>query len=95
MDDIGTRLCSIRKEKNMTQYEFAMLLGMKRDAYARYAINASVPTVRGLYTMAKVLNVSADYLLVLSLLFKNEKVRSRNHAPKNAVSLIVATQFHI
>ena len=25
----------------------------------------------------------------------NKKVRSRNHAPKNAVSLIVATQFHI
>lgn len=66
MDAIGTRLRSIRKEKNMTQYEFAMLLGMKRDAYARYEINGSIPTVRGLYTMAKVLNVSADYLLGLT-----------------------------
>lgn len=66
MEAIGTRLRSIRKEKNMTQYEFAMLLGMKRDAYARYEINGSIPTVRGLYTMAKVLNVSADYLLGLT-----------------------------
>ena len=63
---IGARLKEIRLQKGMIQRDFAALFGMKRDAYARYEINDSVPTVQGLYTMAKALGVSADYILGLT-----------------------------
>ncbi|MBR6780200.1 MAG: helix-turn-helix transcriptional regulator [Clostridia bacterium] len=63
---IGARLKEIRLQKGMIQRDFAALLGMKRDAYARYEINGSVPTVQRLYTIAKTLGVSADYILGLT-----------------------------
>ncbi len=65
-DSTGARLQAIRLQEDMTQKEFADLLGITRDAYAAYETNASLPSVKVLCKIAKTLNVSTDYLLCLS-----------------------------
>ena len=68
-DSTGARLRALRLQEDMTQKEFAELLGVSREAYAYYETNGCLPSVKVLCKMAKTLNVSTDYILCL----KDEK----------------------
>ncbi len=65
-DSLGTRMRKVRREADLTQKEIAELLGIKRDAYARYEINASNPPLQVLCEFARQMQVTTDYLLGLS-----------------------------
>lgn len=59
----GQRLRAIRKEKGMSQDEFAALLGTSKQVLSRYEIGQRTPKITQVQQYAKALNVSADYLM--------------------------------
>lgn len=59
----GDRLRAIRKEKGMSQDEFAKLLGTSKQVLSRYEIVQRIPKITQVQEYAKKLNVSADYLM--------------------------------
>ena len=59
----GDRLRAIRKEKGMSQDEFAQMLGTSKQVLSRYEIGQRIPKITQVQEYAKRLNVSADYLM--------------------------------
>ena len=59
----GDRLRAIRKEKGMSQDEFAQMLGTSKQVLSRYEIGQRIPKITQAQEYAKRLNVSADYLM--------------------------------
>jgi len=59
----GERLREIRREKGMTQDEFAALLGSTKQVLSRYETNQRAPKITLVQQYAEKLNVSVDYLL--------------------------------
>ena len=59
----GDRLRAIRKERGMSQDEFAKLLGTSKQVLSRYEIGQRIPKITQVQEYAKKLNVSADYLM--------------------------------
>lgn len=59
----GERLRAIRKEKGMSQDEFAALLGTSKQVLSRYEIGQRIPKITQVQQYAQRLNVSADYLI--------------------------------
>lgn len=60
------RLKNLRREFNLTQPEFARLIGKTRGAVGHWEIADREPTLGTMYEIAKVFNVSVDYLLGIS-----------------------------
>ena len=59
----GERLRAIRKEKGMSQDEFANLLGTSKQVLSRYETGQRIPKITQVQLYASRLNVSADYLM--------------------------------
>lgn len=59
----GVRLREIRKEKGMSQEEFAALLGTSKQVLSRYEVSQRVPRLTQAQVYAKKLNVSVDFLM--------------------------------
>lgn len=59
----GKRLRHIRKERGMTQGEFAELLGTSKQILSRYEREDRSPRIEVVRKYAEALKVSADYLL--------------------------------
>ena len=59
----GQRLRAIRKEKGLSQDDFAALLGTSKQVLSRYEIGQRIPKITQVQQYAKALNVSADYLM--------------------------------
>ena len=59
----GDRLREIRKERNMSQDEFAQLLGTSKQVLSRYESGQRAPKITLVQAFAQKLNVSTDYLL--------------------------------
>ena len=59
----GKRLRQIRKERRMTQGEFAELLGTSKQILSRYEREDRSPRIEVVRKYAEALKVSADYLL--------------------------------
>ncbi|MCL2158492.1 MAG: helix-turn-helix domain-containing protein [Oscillospiraceae bacterium] len=58
-----TRLCELRKEKNVTQGEIAKYLNVTRSAYSGYELGTRQMNYEILFLLADYFSVSADYLL--------------------------------
>ena len=63
MTTFGERLKELRKSKNMTQKDFAIILHVTERAYQNYEMNSSTPNYKLLLTIADYFNVSLDYLV--------------------------------
>ena len=59
----GKRLRHIRKERKMTQEDFAKLLGTSKQILSRYERDDRSPRIEVVRKYAEALKVSADYLL--------------------------------
>lgn len=57
------RLRDLRLEKGLLQKDIAKLLGVDRTTYAKYETEASEPNRDTLIKLAKIFEVSTDYLL--------------------------------
>lgn len=60
------RLRSLREEKGYTQEEFSELLGTTRLQIWRWENEKSIPDAEEIVRLARILNVTADYLLGIS-----------------------------
>ncbi len=63
MNKFSERLTEILKEKSISQYQFAKMIGMSRTIVNNYCTGKREPTLDGLITICNVLGESADYLL--------------------------------
>ena len=63
--DFGSILKSLRKEKKLTQTEFAFFLHTTQDSISLWELGKSYPDVPTLIEIAKFFEVSTDYLLGL------------------------------
>ena len=59
----GQRLRMLRKEKGLSQDEFAALLGTSKQVLSRYETGQRIPKITQVQQYANRLNVSADYLM--------------------------------
>lgn len=61
--EFNDRLKELRKNKNLTQQELADKIGVNRMTYRNYESGANEPKFRTLLELAKIFNVTTDYLL--------------------------------
>ena len=60
---ISRRIKSIRKDLNLSQKEFAEVLGVKQGVVSHMEKSRTSPTIRHLATLHEVYGISADWLL--------------------------------
>ena len=60
---LGDKIFTLRKNKNISQEEIAEILNTSRQAVSKWERNESKPDLDKLILMAKLFNVSIDYLL--------------------------------
>ena len=63
MYDFGVRLKDIRKKRGLTQKALAKRINKSVSAVSSYELEAQIPPVEVLISIASVLNVSLDYLV--------------------------------
>lgn len=63
--ELGKLIRELRKEQNLTQEQLAHLLKTTQDTISLWELNKSLPDVLSLVELAKIFNVSTDYLLNL------------------------------
>lgn len=61
--NFGDRLKKIRKEKEISQEDFAKKIGVSRSSIGNYETNQNMPTAEILDKIADILECSIDYLL--------------------------------
>lgn len=66
MVNFSQRLKELRLENNYTQQKVATYLGIRQQSYVRYENGAGEPSLATLVAIAKLYNVTTDYLLGLS-----------------------------
>ena len=63
MTKIGKKICSLRKEQNMTQVELADRLGISYQAVSNWERGNSMPDISKLPELAAIFNISLDDLI--------------------------------
>lgn len=64
--NFGTRLKQLRREKEISQEDFAKKIGVSRSAVGNYETNQNMPTADILNKIADILECSLDYLMCKS-----------------------------
>ena len=65
MVDFGNVLKTLRLRENMTQAQLAQKLGLTKSVISAYETGLRLPSYDILIHIAKIYNLSTDYLLVL------------------------------
>lgn len=63
--EIGIIIRNLRKEHKMTQSQLAILLCTSQDTVSLWELNKSLPDIESLVKLAKIFDVSTDFLLGL------------------------------
>lgn len=66
MKIFATRLRELRLEKGYTQQQIAEKLNIRQQSYIRYEYATGEPSLETLVKLAKIFEVSTDYLLGIS-----------------------------
>lgn len=66
MQGFSKRLRDLRKEAHMSQQKVAEILNIRQQSYAQYENDFAEPNLETLAKLAKIFDVSTDYLLGLS-----------------------------
>lgn len=61
--DIGNKITELRKQHNLSQTELAKKLEASRTIVGNYERNENTPSIDMILKLAKVFNVSVDYLV--------------------------------
>ena len=64
---LGEKIYTLRRSKNISQEEFANVLNTSRQAVSKWERNESKPDIDKLIKIAKLFNVSIDYLLAYEI----------------------------
>ena len=73
MTDLGLKIRTVRKEKNMTQEELAHKIGVKRAVVSKYETNTVIPSIDMLNKISKALEISVGLLLENEDIFKYDE----------------------
>jgi transcriptional regulator with XRE-family HTH domain len=60
--NIGSRIAELRKQKELSQTDFAKTVGVSREMIGRYERNEVMPSIEVAKKIADALDVSLDYL---------------------------------
>jgi transcriptional regulator with XRE-family HTH domain len=60
--NIGNKITQLRKQKNLSQTDFAKLVGVSREMIGRYERDEVMPSIEVAAKIADALDVSLDYL---------------------------------
>lgn len=60
----GQRVALVRKQRNLTQKDVGVSLGVVADVVSKYERDSMVPSIEVAAKFAQVLNVSLDYLVM-------------------------------
>ena len=63
---LSKRLKELRIENNYSQYEIANIIGIAQVTYSHYELGRRSVSIQNLVKIAKIYNVSTDYLLGIS-----------------------------
>ena len=63
MVDLGHKLKTLRLQNNLTQAQLAQKLGLTKSVVSAYETGLRLPSYDVLVHLAKIFNVSTDYLL--------------------------------
>lgn len=63
MLNIGDKIIQLRKQNNFSQADLAKKIGASRTIVGNYERNSNTPSIDMIVKIAKVFNVSVDYLL--------------------------------
>ena len=66
LEILSKRLKELRIENNYSQYEIADLIGVAQVTYSHYELGRRSVSIQNLVKIAKIYNVSTDYLLGIS-----------------------------
>lgn len=64
--DFGCRLKTLRLEKKLSQAKLAQALGLSANTISQYENGKRFPDQKGIITICRYFNISADYLFGLS-----------------------------
>ena len=68
---LGDKIYSLRKNRKISQEEFAEILKTSRQAVSKWERNESKPDIEKLIIIAKLFNISIDYLLSFEINYSN------------------------
>ena len=87
---LGIRIKKARKQEGLTQEQLAEVIGVSRSAISKWESGDMEPTINNLAGLARVLNVSTDYLLGLDENAANRSVRDRlSPTAEKALDLLI------
>jgi transcriptional regulator with XRE-family HTH domain len=64
---LGRRIKELRKKRNITQQDLAVMLGVSYQAISRWENNITSPDITALPVLANIFNVTVDYLLDVNI----------------------------
>jgi transcriptional regulator with XRE-family HTH domain len=94
----GQKVSKIRKEKKLSQIDVANAVGVSRDAISKYERDDIIPSVENAKKIAKILNVSLDYLvsdedkqdvLDIDMINRIKEIQNLNKDDKNTIVTII------
>jgi len=94
----GQKVSKLRKEKRLSQINVADAVGVSRDAISKYERDDIIPSVENAKKIAKILNVSLDYLvsdedkqdvLDIDMVKRIKEVQNLNDDDKNTIVKII------
>ena len=83
---IGENIKNLRREKNLTQEEFADIIGVSAQAVSRWENDTCYPDMELLPTIASFFSISIDKLIGANNLYKQKKIDEYKMLFKNAIS---------
>lgn len=63
MSIFSDRLTELRKKRGLTQKELAEQIGIKQNSYSDWETGKNEPSLDNIIKLAKIFNVTTDYLL--------------------------------
>ena len=71
---LGNKIYEMRKKKNLTQEDLAILLDISDKAVSKWENGTSKPTIENLSKLSKILDISLDELITLEEKKNNQKI---------------------
>ena len=71
---LGNKIYELRKKKNLTQEDLAILLDISDKAVSKWENGTSKPTIENLSKLSKILDISLDELITLEEKKNNQKI---------------------
>lgn len=84
------KIMKLRRQKGLSQEEFANKLNVSRQAIYKWETEQSVPDIKNVQEISKIFNVSIEYLLNDDL---NEDVPQEKHSSKKSKKFIIKSIF--